>query len=291
MTWTPPDQGFPPSKPQGPARLSWRLGHSAWVLLPILSFGCLSAAGFLYVGVRARRHAWSIAGIVYSVLANAAFFTGPTLPKDGVASDLTVVALLIVWMISVVHALVINSSWLQWRAGHQPWYAQQTAAPWAGVPAPGPVPPQVQGLVPPPSQYYGAQPSTPQPYAAPPQASAAQQAHAAPYAPMAPQSPFAPPAPPVPDVPSAPPASSARLEVNNATVAQLAMLPGVGPERAERAVAARDSRGGFASLAEFADAASLAPHEFVAVRDHLTCAPPPAPQHDHDQPFGRIVDV
>ncbi|MBB4754044.1 ComEA family DNA-binding protein [Actinoplanes lobatus] len=237
------------------------------MLLPILSFGCLSGAGFLYVGVRARRHAWSIAGVVYSVIANAAFFTGPTLPKDSVASDLAVVALLIVWMISVVHALVINSAWLQWRAGHQPWYAQQVA-PWAGVPAPGPVPPQVQGLVPPPGQFYGAQPSMPQPYAVPPQATAAQHA------------------------PMAPPASFAQLEVNSATVEQLAALPGVGPERAAQAVSARGSRGGFASLAEFADAASLAPHEFVAVRDRLTCAAPaPAPQQDHDQPFGRIVDV
>ncbi|MBW6433734.1 helix-hairpin-helix domain-containing protein [Actinoplanes hulinensis] len=256
------------------------------MLLPILSFGCLSGAGFLYVGVRARRHAWSIAGIVYSVIANAAFFTGPTLPKESLASDLAFVALLIVWMISVVHALVINNSWLQWRAGHQPWYAQQTAAPWAGVPGPGPVPPQVQGIVPPPDQFYGAQPSTPQPYAVPPQASAV------PHAPVAPPVPSAPPASFAPPVPSAPFAPSAQLEVNSATVEQLAALPGVGPERAAQAVSARDSRGGFVSLTEFAAAASLAPHEFVAVRGRLTCAPPPvAPQQNHDQPFGRIVDV
>ncbi|WP_204294413.1 ComEA family DNA-binding protein [Actinoplanes campanulatus] len=224
------------------------------MLLPILSCGCLSGAGFLYVGIRARRLNWSIAGVVYSLLSISAGIWGSSVPPEALASYLAFILALIVWLASIVHALVINNQWLRWRAGYQPWYAQQPAAPWAGAPAPAPLPPEVQGLVPPPQQYYGAQPP----------------ADAAP-----------PPTPP--DVP---------LDVNSATVEQLAALPGVGPERAAHAVSARDSRGGFVSLTEFAAAASLAPHEFVAVRGRLTCAPPPVtPQQDHDQPFGRIVDV
>ncbi|MEV0902132.1 helix-hairpin-helix domain-containing protein [Actinoplanes sp. NPDC049802] len=259
------------------------------MLLPILSFGCLSGLGFLYVGIRARRLNWSIAGVVYSILSTSAGLWGPSQPKDSVASDLAFGFLLAVWMAAVTHALIINGQWLRWRASYQPWYSQQPVAPWAGAPATAPLPPQMQGLVPPPQQYYGAQPPAPQPYTAPPPP--APQPYTAPPQPYA-----APPQPVPPDVttaagPATPPGLP--LDVNSATVEQFAVLPGVGPQRAAQVVSARDSRGGFVSLTEFAAAASLAPHEFVAVRDRLTCVPPRrvVPQQDHDQPFGRIVDV
>ena len=88
---------------------------------------------------------------------------------------------------------------------------------------------------------------------------------------------------PVPDDP---------LDVNAAGEQQLAGLPGVGPERAARIVAARQARGGFSTLTEFAAVAGLAPHEFVALRERLSCDPPP-PGRDGTEPppFGRIVDV
>ncbi|GGN20526.1 hypothetical protein FHR83_002015 [Actinoplanes campanulatus] len=245
----------------------------------------MSGAGFLYVGIRARRLNWSIAGVVYSLLSISAGIWGSSVPPEALASYLAFTLALIVWLASIVHALVINNQWLRWRAGYQPWYAQQPAAPWAGAPAPAPLPPEVQGLVPPPQQYYGTQPPA---NAAPP--------------PPAPREPLGvttavPPTPPsvpmnVDSATVAPTPPDVPLDVNSATLEQLAELPGVGPERAAQAVSSRDSRGGFVSLTEFAAAASLAPHEFVAVRGRLTCAPPPVtPQQDHDQPFGRIVDV
>ncbi|GAA0460112.1 hypothetical protein Ade02nite_14300 [Paractinoplanes deccanensis] len=229
---------IPPSP--GPARLSWRLGHSAWVLAPILSFGCLAGAGFLYVGLRARRASWWIPGIVYSVVAFAFFAIGGEAEKDSALQNVAYAVLIAAWAASVVHALVINVSWLRWRATYKPWYAQQPSPPPPPSFAPPavPLPPQVQPLVPPQQQFY-----------------------------------------------------AAPLDVNTATEQQLATLPGFGPDRAAHVVAVRRTRGGFADVNDFAAAAGLAPHEFVAVRDRLTWTPPRPPTAGEQNPYGRIVDV
>lgn len=286
MTWTPPDQGYPTtgpaSKPRGPATLSWRIGHSLWVLAPILSFGCLSLAGYLYVGIRAKRTSWIVAGVLYSVIAFTATMIGGNADPNAPVSDVFVVVFLGTWMTSVVHAVVINGSWLRFRAGLQPWWAQQQQPAWPGVAVHGPMPTQVQGIVPPAQHYYAAPPPAypghPQAYMPP-----HQQANPDPLTSSTPAvDPWAdPPQPPGDDL----------IDVNLAGPEQLAALPAVGPARAAQIVAARQARGGFTSVADFAAAAGLAPHEFAPIRDRLTCTPPAFPQPNHDQPYGRIVDV
>jgi hypothetical protein len=242
VTWTPPD----------PYRrsLTWKLANSAWLLTPLLSFGCASVAGFLYVGLRARRPGWWIPGVCYSVVANVCVFAGEGLPVESAASTLLILIWMLTWVTSVGHAVAINASWLRWLAGPPPaaYPPQQWTYP--------PLPPQVQQAVPDPYQY---------------------------YAPAEPA-----PAPAVPLL----------LDVNAANLEELASLPSIGPERAARAVAARRDRNGFATVAEFAAAAELAPHQFAAVRDRLTCrpaAPAPQPQAQQepqqDLPYGRIVDI
>ncbi|GAA1595929.1 ComEA family DNA-binding protein [Actinoplanes couchii] len=327
MTWIPPE---PERRPRlGPVSIWWRLGHSAWVLLPIFSLGCLSAAGFCYVGIRARRPMWWIFGLVYTVVGNVCFFLGPEQPKDSVWSGLLAFGVLIVWIASVVHALIINVDWLRWRAAQQPWYLQQQPMPWpapAGPPAP--LPPQVQGLVPPPDQFYAPYsqaPAPPAPAPFPPQPYTGSTGPAFPPPPAYPGAPSPVPAAPEPPVPpdpmpafgeqpatpppigqpaTPPPAGrsatpspvdrsgpSGLVDVNRADAAQFSALPGIGPDVAARAVSARLARGGFHSIAEFAAAVNLAPHEFVAIRERLSCSPPPPPPHLQNQPFGRIVDV
>ncbi|BEL03121.1 hypothetical protein Q0Z83_013120 [Actinoplanes sichuanensis] len=234
MTWT-------PAEPAPPTR-AWKVANSAWLLTPILSFGCASVAGYLYVGLRARRPGWWIAGICYSVAANVFLFAGDSLPEDSNAAALMALLWVCTWMASVVHAVVINSSWLQWLAEQR-----RRVQTWAYAPAPPPASPL------------------------PPSASPL---------PPAVQTALREPAPAVPLL----------LDVNAANLDELASLPAIGPERAARAVAARRDRNGFATVAEFAAAAELAPHQFAAVRDRLTCRPPaPAPQPD--LPYGRIVDI
>ena len=46
----------------------WRRRHSAWLILPLL-FGLATGIAFFYVGIRAKKPKWWIAGIVYGILA------------------------------------------------------------------------------------------------------------------------------------------------------------------------------------------------------------------------------
>jgi DNA uptake protein ComE-like DNA-binding protein len=76
------------------------------------------------------------------------------------------------------------------------------------------------------------------------------------------------------------------VDVNTATVDELATLPGVTRSRARRAVKQRGERGGFASVDDFGEVVGLQPHEIVRLRRAATCSPRPRSQRR----FGRRVD-
>ncbi|MGW3609887.1 ComEA family DNA-binding protein [Micromonospora sp. NPDC005163] len=184
--------------------------------------------------------------------------------KTRTLSTVATVVLMALWVASIVHGFVINPSWLRWRAGHVPWYARPQAPPptWPGSQHPpaqaGPpslptsVPPVVVEMMPQPSAYSGngttaaPVPSQPSPLPAP-----------QPPAPMA-----------------APPGA---VDVNAATLEQLAALAHFDPERAQRVVSERQMRRGFGSVEEFAAVANLAPHEFAHLRSLVICAPQQGP--------------
>ncbi|MER7591805.1 helix-hairpin-helix domain-containing protein [Micromonospora sp. NPDC127501] len=249
----------PPLAPPSPAaNLGWRIRHSLWLLLPVAGCGFLAGAGFLYVGLRARRPAWWIAGIVYLVIGWTSFATVGEADKTSTLSTVAAVVLMTLWVASIVHGLVINPSWLRWRAGHVPWYARPQAPPptWTGSehpPAPaGPpslptsVPAAVAEMMPQPDAYYGYETA-----AAP-----------VPFQPL--------PLPP----PSAPMVAHLEVvDVNTATIEQLAALAHFHPERAQRVVAERQVRHGFGSVEEFAAVANLAPHEFARLKNLVICVP------------------
>jgi hypothetical protein len=182
--------------------LGWKLLNSWWVLLTVLGLGCLGGAGFLYVGLRARRRAWWIAGIGYLVLSMAGLVGIDRSPYGSPALTTVAMAYYGLWFASIVHALIVNPEWLRWLAGRRP-----------------------------------------RPHLAPPPGFV--------------------------------------VEVNSATVRQLVEVAGLDPARAERIVAQREARGGFQSVVEFAAAGGLAPHEFVRLRDRLTCAPRPGASQPH----------
>ncbi|MFI7075747.1 helix-hairpin-helix domain-containing protein [Micromonospora sp. NPDC049903] len=144
--WT--NQGVPAARAANPAASwKWRLRQSWWLILPIAGLSCLGGFGFLYVGLRARRAAWWIPGIVYTLLGWTSFILVGEVGET--VTDWATGGVLAIWVTSIVHAFIINPSWLRWRAGYRPWYAEQhgayppgALAPPPGAPAPSSYPPQ-----------------------------------------------------------------------------------------------------------------------------------------------------
>ena len=95
--------------------------------------------------------------------------------------------------------------------------------------------------------------------------------------------------PPSPD--TAAPNSAAKLDVNTATEAQLAALPGIDAEAVAAIVRARAARGGaFASRAELERAAGLKPHVVVRLRDLVEIVATAAPARPRAT-GRRVVDL
>ncbi len=243
---TVPD-GYPPQPPRAgthPARkLSWRILHSLWLAVPILGFGCLSSTALIYVGVRAGRRSWWVPGVGYLVASSAAFALLGESQESTSREDWAGGLYLATWLACIVHACLINSQWLRWKATHVPWYERLSPAPVGRTSPAGPV----TSLIP----------------------------HTTPASVTSP--------------------SASSVDVNTATVGQLAGLPGFDVARASRTVAEREARGGFASMTDFASAAGLAPHELVRVRNQVSCPPPHStPLSSTPPPVappGRILDV
>lgn len=311
---------MPVGEPLPAAKFSWRLRHSWWLLLPIFGLSCLGGFGFLYVGLRARRPAWWLAGCCYLVVGWAAFVLTGASGSESSLSDWMVGLILAVWIASIVHACLINSAWLSHRAGYRPWYEQRIGGYPPGTLAP---PPRVNSVAPPTHPTAPAYPPTSPAYPSAAPAHPPSSPTAAWYPPAQPAAPtyptglpttpaysagdptfaaYPPPLPPtdhfgagpVPGQPvdAAGPqvAHTGPVEVNTAGLDDLAGLPGFDPQRARQVLAERDRRGGFGSLSEFVAAAGLAPHEYARLRDRLVCAPP-APPTPGQPPQGRVLDV
>ncbi|MEH0970651.1 helix-hairpin-helix domain-containing protein [Micromonospora sp. CPCC 205546] len=328
MTSNAPSPGWPPPAAPRPSAM-WHVLQSWWLLLPVLGCSCLGGFGFIYVGLRARRAAWWVPGIVYAVVGWAAFMLVGGSDKENAVSDWAVGVLLAVWASSILHAALINPAWLRWLTHRR----ARSAAAWPGgayplAPLPraapvGPVPGPYPGMTltyPPgsPAAYPPSYPAAayPPPSAGHPRATSAYPPQSFGPAAPPPGSPVGqPPAPagypppaadptmvphqpvdPFGSEPLAPPSDpwadgeSGTVDVNTAGPEALAALPGFDPRRARQVLAERERRGSFGSLAEFAAAANLAPHEYARLRDAVACVPPAGPAPGQPPP-GRVLDV
>ncbi|HTJ35855.1 MAG TPA: helix-hairpin-helix domain-containing protein [Dactylosporangium sp.] len=106
-------------KPDEPS-FGWKLLNSWWVLLTVLGLGCLSGAGFLYAGIRAKRPAWWGAGIAYFVLSWAGVAGIAYYPHNSAGLHNVGMAYYAVWFASIVHALIINPAYLRRLAAQRP---------------------------------------------------------------------------------------------------------------------------------------------------------------------------
>jgi hypothetical protein len=233
-------------------------------VFPVIGFSCLGGAAFIYIGLRARRVGWWIPGIAYLAVGIAGFAFSDRSDQSTTLGNWAIGSMMAAWLASILHACLINSEWLRWQAMRIPWYDQLPPPPSRqGDPppvTPTPWPQATPGFVPDPAEYYGAGPA------------------ATPVAPAQVATP-----------PTQAPAFAEPVDINAATVEQLAALPGFGTARANHVVAERQARRGFGSIDEFASVARLAPHELVQVRRLLFCAP--RQETRPVQAPGRVLDV
>ncbi|MFF3865571.1 ComEA family DNA-binding protein [Micromonospora sp. NPDC001898] len=288
----------------------WRLLHSWWLLLPIFGFSCFGGIGFLHVGIRARRSDWWIPGILYLLAGWGGFIGGGVVEKGSAASAYCFGLWFAAWVVSVLHALGVNVFWLRWRAGRRPGYAQRAPG-WPGSAyppgalAPPPGPPVGGGFGSPvsgppvvgqPGGYWATGPAATKipgdPTAGPPlpmvDPTAAPLGFGTPLDFGTPV--FGPPTGPPSTGVGEPAAVPSPVDVNTARAEQLAALPGFDAARAGRVLAAREAHRGFGSVAEFAAAAELAPHEYARLRDLLVCVPPAGPTAHPGTSGGRVLD-
>lgn len=275
------------------ADAKWRRQHSIYTLWALfIGFGFIS---LFYTGIRSKKNNWTTWGVVYAVLVIGVLsIVGAVSPRDPeastpVAGNVATAVFLVLWVVSAIHVFRVRQEWLRWKAaaaGRPQWYdaplpsVNQPAA--ADLTSIGIDDPTTDYLAPP-------SPASVMPSFPPPAAPAL----SGPLPPTETNSPSRSAGRPIPPPPSAPSLAAAKtspepIDLNTATVDDIASLPGVGVATAHRIVEERNRRGGFESVEEAAMAAKLQPH----VRARLQHA---AVVSERQQPTrrgtaGRIVD-
>jgi hypothetical protein len=230
-----------------PARpgFGWKLLQSWWVLISIVGFGCLSGAGFVLIGLRARKPGWWGSGIAYLLIETGLFVAADRVGegRPGEVDGNVALAWGFFWFASIVHSFVLNVYWLRWQ--EQRYLAAQGQA--YGSPAAFGSP--VASSVPYSAVPYSAVPHSAAPYSSVPYAGQG-------YTTASGFPAYGP------------------VDVNTADAGLFGTLEGFDGGRVAYVLSERQRRGGFTSLAEFAATAQLAPHQFERIQHRLTLSPP-----------------
>jgi hypothetical protein len=90
------------------------LRRSWWILLTLVPIGLTAWGALVYAGLRVRRKAWTIAGIVYLATLVAAFalVTAEGEKEDTWYGDVGGALILFAWAVPFVHALAIRRAFL-----------------------------------------------------------------------------------------------------------------------------------------------------------------------------------
>ncbi len=268
--------------------LGWNLRQSLWVLVPAGTFGFLGGAALLVVGSRAKRPLWWIIGLVHITLSGVAL---ALLDGTGVQDEVATWLLLTCWLAGSSFAVAINPEYLRFKWDRDRAAAQPSRTTGRTVRARSGS--QLNRRRQPRDRARGANgKSTTRggsgTRANAPRAGASGKSRSPRRGSAAPASAIS-----APRSNSASVAVSARaaaaaetVDVNTATASELETLPGFSRALAQKAVEAREKRGGFTSEQDFAAALDLAPHIFQRLRGRIVCGRTP-----HAPPsFGRIVD-
>ncbi|MGM7666083.1 ComEA family DNA-binding protein [Microbacterium sp. A93] len=245
----------------------WRLSHGLWMLFGWFPFAFAAWIGYMVIGVKARNWKWIAISIAFFAFGSVVFAVmmwvggetntqkGESLPEPyDTYSSIAMWSSIIVWIGNAAGVQWwINRKWLVWRAHNDksistPWYATATAS---GPVNPQPNPQRVASLLET-TLLNGSEsrlPGTGEP------------------APIAASSYPSPPS--VFNAPSVTPAS-ATLDINTATLGDLAALPGFDLATAAQVVAARDQAGGFRDTSDLVTRAGVKPHVLAGVLGRIT---------------------
>ncbi|MGG7507052.1 ComEA family DNA-binding protein [Plantibacter sp. YIM 135249] len=95
--------------------LGWTLLRSIWVIPSIVGLGMFTWAGFLYVGIAARRRSWLIASAAWLAAAIAVGW----MVTEFESNTLGGLVIIGIWAGGAVHSLLANREWLR-RFAPQP---------------------------------------------------------------------------------------------------------------------------------------------------------------------------
>ena len=101
----------------------WRFRNSSWLLVPLFSFGILTAGAFFYIGIRAKKARWLLYGVIWAAVyvsyvllvsvVEAGAQSNPTLRTLTAISTIVPLGL---WLVGIAHAAGTNPAWLRWKA-------------------------------------------------------------------------------------------------------------------------------------------------------------------------------
>lgn len=248
----------------------WRVVQSLWMVLGWVPLALTAWLGYLIIGLRARNWkwllisagllAWLVAWIAWAGTFPATAKGDPVPPEYASSMGWWTALSFIVWLGNAIGLQWrINRKWLvahAHRAKTGPWYATATAGTIsnsgdaAGVARTFDLALGSPGTSPDTGPSY--HPATPSPTAS--------EAQSSPMPYVAPR--------------LAVPAGLPPLDVNHAGREQLAALPGLDFETADRIIAARQRLGGFRDATELVTFGGLKPHLFAAVQGRLTVLSP-----------------
>jgi hypothetical protein len=249
----------------------WLIGMSSWMLLTAVPGPMLAWLGFGIVGVVSRRPRLMILAVVAGAVA--------ILVNMPIWGQWQAVIAAVAYLAGMVVALMVNPGWLRtmWERrmsspNRAPLARRQAAASGSSAPRSG---------------ASGAKTSrrrrkpAPKPKPKPEPAVEEKDAPAVEAQTLARTAGAS-----ADDLLAATDGSPEPVDVNTATVDELATLPGVTRSRARRAHRERERQGGFTSVEDFGESIGLQPHEIVRLRRLASCSPRPR----GERRFGRRVD-
>lgn len=90
----------------------WEYLHSIWMIWLAGPFGFTMFVSFFYIGARAKKVKWIVAGVIYFIIVAQYFVVSDFYEIDETPFTVSMLVLLLFWAISVIHAIMARKEYL-----------------------------------------------------------------------------------------------------------------------------------------------------------------------------------